>query len=304
VAVVLKDCLAGVVFVDAPVIPYASPHPRKPFRWRLFIFPFASLAVTVVFYTAARFPEYHYLGSPRWLLSFGGVSFAFVIFGILSAIICLCLIALRYRSLPELLAGICLTVTFLFATPFVQMSAQRELFVCCKDPPFIRLMANARNLGQSAFVFASEHDDHYPPHPAVLLLGGKLSPKQLSDYDLSPYVLPSPLPPESAWSTIAADVDAHSTFIYTAADLQNPPGAAFLDPAIIIAYTKPNRVTPGHRIVLFADFSARLVPNADLAKTFAASNTARAKLHLPPFILDGPPPPPPVSPTSTSTPGE
>jgi hypothetical protein len=129
-----------------------------------------------------------------------------------------------------------------------------------------------------------------PPHPAVLLLAGDIRPKSLTDPDIPPFVLPSPLPAASAWAAVASDVDAHSVFVYTAADLIAPPPPASLDPAIILAYTKPSRVIPRHRILIFVNQTSTLVPEADLPKRFAASNAARAHLGLPPFILDGPPP--------------
>jgi hypothetical protein len=154
--------------------------------------------------------------------------------------------------------------------------------------PAFRIQSNLNAITKACFVYASDNNDHFPPHLVILVLDGSVSPNYLSTRDVAPLSLPSPPPPPSAWPTLAAVLDQHSAFIYTGADL-----TATMDAAVIIAYSKKSPLIPNCRLLAFADAHTEFVPDADLPKAFAASNAARATLHLPPVTLDGPPPAPP-----------
>jgi hypothetical protein len=160
-------------------------------------------------------------------------------------------------------------------------------------PPYLHLYTSIRYLSIASAPYAAAHAGHFPPHPAILILDGTLDPRYIAHPGTPPYTPPTPLPPLTDWPLIAPDVDAHSAFVYTGADLVVPllPGPAF---RIVLAYSKPSPLTPNHRVLLFADGHSEYIPDADLPATFATSNAARAKLGLPPFTLDGPPPPPTV----------
>jgi hypothetical protein len=167
-------------------------------------------------------------------------------------------------------------------------------------PPYVNFSSSVSRMVNASRIYAQGHDGHYPPHIAALILDNHFYPLSLID-DVTittPAAFPNPLPPSADWPKYAAEVDAHSIFIYTAADLSDPllitTGINSLDPHIIIAYTKQLPLVPNHRVVAFTDGHPQLIPDKDLPKTFAASNAARAKLHLPPVTLDGPPPYPPT----------
>jgi len=95
----------------------------------------------------------------------------------------------------------------------------------------------------------------------------------------------------SNWQAISADVDIHSAYVYTGADLSN---TSTPDEKIIVLYSRPFRSLPEWRVVAFADGHADFVRAKNLEETFAVSNAARAKRGLPPFALDGPVPVAPV----------
>jgi len=156
------------------------------------------------------------------------------------------------------------------------------------QPKYRRLEYNALTLTLAAREYARTHNGSYPPHWAALLLSTWINPYTLIDTTMTPPSIPNPKPPEAQWRDLAPEVDAHSIFIYVAADLHDPAliKNAFgpsLDPAIIIAYTRPSSDTLGHRILLFAQGDPKLVPESDLPNYFAACNTARSALSLPPL---------------------
>ena len=142
--------------------------------------------------------------------------------------------------------------------------------------------------------FAERHSGAYPPCQAAAIRD------QSQARDAFNYSMSSWSPPP--WKTIESDVDNSSSFIYTGADLTSdqlltlgPP----LNVPIIVAYSKKLPDVPGGRILIFTAYQrTELVADADLPSAFAASNAARAKLHLQPFSLDGPPP---IQPQSTSS---
>ena len=185
----------------------------------------------------------------------------------------------RILLLCVLLTPIVVVFLSLLATP-----RARELH---SDPGY-RMANNLRAIAKSCILYSADNNDHFPPYLTLLLLEGAVSPKQLCDTNLNPLPLPNPLPLEAYWPTLAADLERKSAYIYTAADLTNT-----MDPALIIAYTKPSPLIRGRRIIAFADNHVDFIPDSALPAAFAASNAARAKLGLPPFTLDGPPPAPP-----------
>jgi hypothetical protein len=151
--------------------------------------------------------------------------------------------------------------------------------------PSHRIAMNLNGITKACLVYASDNNDHFPPHPVILILDGSVSPSHFSTPGAKTLSLPNPPPPPSAWPTLAADLDQHSIFIYTAADLTGT-----VDPEVILAYTKKSPLLPNYRLVAFGDAHIENIPESQLPQLFAASNTARAKLGLPPFTLDGPTP--------------
>lgn len=198
---------------------------------------------------------------------------------------------------PRQLVGVILVAIISIATPFLAVISSpraREL----DGGPSHRFGRNLNGIAKSCVLYAFDNSGHFPPDPTILVLDGSLSPKQFSTYDIPPLTLPNPLPPASAWPTLAGTLDQHSAFIYTAADLVDTAMASgnptlSLDPTIIIAYTKKTRLISNGRMVAFADNHVDFIRDAELPAVFAASNATRAKLGLSPITLDGPPPVPP-----------
>jgi hypothetical protein len=158
--------------------------------------------------------------------------------------------------------------------------------------PGTMLSAQETGVVKSAAIWAQGPDGRWPPHLASLLLSGRVSPKAFVALDSPrrPMALPNPPPAEGGWRRIAADVDAHSDLIYTGADLTKQVLEDADAGHIIAVYSTTLEALGDLREVGFADAHVEAVHAADLAKVFAASNTARAKVGLPPFELDGPVP--------------
>ncbi|HUO10841.1 MAG TPA: hypothetical protein VM008_21240 [Phycisphaerae bacterium] len=258
------------------ILSYAPPQRKKPFRYHTLVIAIASIIAVITFDFVYGALDDTYFGPPRWLNSLGRWILIPTLLAPLASLVTLCMLPFHQFTYRQL--GVVLVLApSCFFLPTVLPCHPMEWR---HDFPFERLMANACCLAQSSCVYAADHADHFPPHPAVLLLDNYMSSKQLADFDDTPYVLPAPTPPESAWPTIAPALDARSLFIYTAADLTTPPSP--LDSKIIIAYTKPSRVLPNHHILAFADGHAELARDSELPTYFTNSNTARATLHLPP----------------------
>jgi hypothetical protein len=248
------------------------------------------LTVAAWYLIVAHLPD-HPLGPPRWTRYMDWVADLAYLATLTCVAATLVLLPFRYRSLPHLIFTTIAALTCLCVAP-LRIMTWSELQDRSRHLPFVRLAADAHMLVQCANVYSADHADLYPPHLTVLLLQGDIRPKALAGFDLTPYVLPSPPPSINDWATIAAAVDAQSVFVYTGADLRYLSDETM--DKIIVVYTKPTRVLPGHRILAFADNHAELVTDADLPRYFAASNAARSKRGLPPFVMDGPVPSPPL----------
>jgi prepilin-type processing-associated H-X9-DG protein len=145
--------------------------------------------------------------------------------------------------------------------------------------------ASLRQLGVAFTTYATDNAGAFPPSIAAAAQYGA-DPKNFISKDgtTTPPAFTTPVPD---WHPLAADIEAHTDFIYTGADLHTPT-----DPAIILLYTKD--VYMGHegRNLLFTDGHVEYVRSINLPTLFGESNTARERLHLPPITLDGPPPTP------------
>jgi hypothetical protein len=158
------------------------------------------------------------------------------------------------------------------------------------QPKYYRLESNALALTLAARNYAHAHDGSFPSHWAALLLSDGTNPYKLIDSTMTPPNIPNPRPAEGQWPAFAAEVDAHSIFVYTATDLRDAAliADAFrpsLDSALIIAYTRESPDTPNHRLLLFAHGDPQLIPESDLPKFLTACNIARATLGLPPLVI-------------------
>jgi hypothetical protein len=284
------------------VLDYASPKTaRKPYRHAPLIVALACLVLTLTFVLLKVFAPIGFFGTREIFSTFVGFSVVLCAIGEAATIAALITIRRRFRSPSHLFWVLLGSLACLLGLPLMfLLTGLSTTGSSHAHPPYLRLMAAIRTLDMNCGIYAASHNGKYPPHLAVLILQGTLAPRDVAGLGLPAYIPPSPLPPVSYWPLIATEVDAHSAFIYTAADLYDP-FPAILDSHIILAYSKPDHaITPGHRVLLSAD-GARYVPDADLPAVFAASNAARAKLHLPPFTLDGPPPlPPSTAPAPTS----
>jgi hypothetical protein len=161
-----------------------------------------------------------------------------------------------------------------------------------------------RAIVRACETYAMDHDGHFPPHLAVLLTTGAIKPAQLLDRNA-----PIPLAPLPAarlagapdWRALAAEVEAHCDFTYIGGDLASTSDSDLAESGLIALYSKPGRIHKHMdatmerwdgqgRLVAFADGHSELILDRDLAAVFARSNAARARLKLPPVMLDGPPP--------------
>lgn len=154
---------------------------------------------------------------------------------------------------------------------------------------------------QACQAYAEGHDEHFPPHLAVLLTAGSITPGQLLDRNAPVELKPFPtarLVAPADWRAIAADIEAHCDFTYVGADLTST-----LDESLIALYTKPGRIhrhmkfpeetwDGQGRLVAYADGHTELVLDADLPAVLARGNAVRVKRGLRPVTLDGPPPGP------------
>ncbi len=115
----------------------------------------------------------------------------------------------------------------------------------------------------------------YPPHLAVLVADGSISPDDLLDpfSHTAPAILPSPLAPAD-WPKIVSLIDAHSDYVYTGSGVPIDSG-----PEVIILYDKPIPERGGRYIL--CDANNAFVQDADLAAFFATDAKARAANHLP-----------------------
>jgi hypothetical protein len=270
---------------------YARTSSQKPYRHFFLFFAVLCLTINVAFYLSTAFVPLGF-PHPQWwirLLDYSsGVAF---LLGLLAVIGSLISLFFRFQSLAHTLAVVIAAIVCIVGLPLANSNGWYNLQSAYHHPFYRQIMHDARTLAQDALLYADEHNNHYPPHPAVLVLNGSLTPKELACRHYDPYVLPSPIPPISDWPLIAPELDAHSLFVYTAGDYDTlwPPAQT------ILVYSKPSSATPGYRIVFFGDCKTELLPEKDLPTYFAASNAARAKLGLPPFFLDGPPPSPPTT---------
>jgi prepilin-type processing-associated H-X9-DG protein len=278
-----------LVYLFMATLDYIKARPRKPYHYRYLIIACCAFAIAFTDYLLALYTSPGFPGTPLLIRLSGICSLIASALAILAGIIALVTIAFRFRSIHQLVSTSIFALLFMLGTPFLWFLSEDQTRMTYHHPAYLRHMASARSVVQSVNLFAADHAGRFPPHLASLILSEQVTPKELSDVHLAPYAPPEPLPPETDWPAIAADVDAHSIFIYTGADLVDPTFMS-LDPAIIILYTQPLPCTPGHRIVAFADGHAELIPESDLPKFFDVSNAARAKLRLPAFTLDGPPP--------------
>jgi prepilin-type processing-associated H-X9-DG protein len=144
--------------------------------------------------------------------------------------------------------------------------------------------ASMRQLGNALIEYSSTNYS-FPPSIAAAAQYGATPKNFISK--VSTTTPPAYTPPVTDWHPLAPDIEAHTDFIYTGADLGAPA-----DPSIILLYTKDIYMGHEGRNILFADGHAEYVRSLNLPTTFDASNTARARLHLPPVTLDGPPPTP------------
>ena len=143
--------------------------------------------------------------------------------------------------------------------------------------------ASLRRLGNAFTTYASDNAGAFPPSIAAAAQYGA-DPKNFISKD-STTTPPSFTPPVPAWGPRAPDIEAHTDFIYTGADLHPPT-----DPSIILRYTKDLYMGHEVRAVLFADGHVEYVRSLNLPAAFDASNSARA--GRPPPHLGGPPPTP------------
>jgi hypothetical protein len=229
--------------------------------------------------------------APRWMRVLEIVSGFAVFLSVIAALASLGLLVIRHQSAIHSLAVALAAIVCIVAPPLAHLAALDELAMAYHHPYYPTIMNYGRNLAIGAAIFSFDHNGQYPPHPAVLVLNGTLKPDLLACRQYVTYAMPSPPPLVSDWRSIAVALDAHSLFVYTAGDYDKiePPENA------ILVYTKACHATPGYRVVVFGDFKAKLLPEADLPKYFADSNGARSKLGLPAFVLDGLPPAPPAT---------
>jgi hypothetical protein len=257
---------------------YARPRPN-PYP-RFFFVAVASLAISFTLPALMIFGWEFFGLDPDCILC---LSFATLAIGELATIMAI-------DSVSEDRPAIAFTLPFcLIALPLFSLATCIVMpHRCPPRPAFFHLTSGIRSLSSSSQTYAATHDGRFPPHPPPNIHTGTHDPKDLARPTLAPFVPPAPLPPENTWPAIASVLDAHSLYIYTGADLNasNLPSAS----NIILAYSKPHPYTPSGRVILFADGHSDLIADKDLSKIFAASNSARAKLNLPPFTEGSPPP--------------
>jgi hypothetical protein len=272
---------------------YSPLRATRPYRYAPLVIAGICLAITGAFYLCTVYSTPGFPGPPAWILWFEKTSWIIVIVGESAALIAMMLLIFRYQSLAHLIVVVTAAMLCIVGAPFLILSANWELRLTYHHPYYLQVMANGRFLAQSSVVYAFEHNGRFPPHPAVLLLGGEVRSDELACRQFVPFVVPSSASPESDWRLIASDVDARSLFVYTAADLVDDGSPIF--PEIILLYSKRCPALPGYRVVLFVDCRSELLRETDLPKEFAVSNAVRARLKLPSFDLDGPPPTPSAS---------
>lgn len=145
--------------------------------------------------------------------------------------------------------------------------------------------------------YAERHWDdqgaHFPPHLAALIAGGYLNADDLIDPASS--TMPAKVPPglvEADWPRIAADIDAHSDFVYLGADWVRDGALNQNQGSLILLYSKARHFRAGP-LVSHHGF----VSETAFGGLWKGANDARVNLLLPPITFGGPvpAPPPPVS---------
>lgn len=265
---------------------------RMPFPSRLlFALPIGPVAFLII-WPICDAQGYRLIPTPPWVEYLITAIPFFLLVSIIIAIMCLWL---HKSSTRQRVFVASLSIATILLSVFLYLS----IFGVKYRTPYSAYFGTATRMAKSSHIYALNHNGRYPPHLAAILLDGNFFARQLTDDDTvtTPAAIPYPPPLTDDWHKYAADVDAHTIFVYTAADLADPAlaagGTSSLDARIIMAYTKTLPQVPHHRVVAFVDGTPRLIPDSALLAAFAASNAARAKLGLPPFTLDGPPPLPP-----------
>ncbi len=119
--------------------------------------------------------------------------------------------------------------------------------------------ANLRGIVNSCILWAADHGDMLPEHPAQVIAEG-VSPKLFVDKRTATTVADFSAAELEAgkkdWHTLAAKLDAHNDYLYFGAGLKNSS-----DAAIIIACEKPEGMTDGINVA-YADVHVDYVPTA------------------------------------------
>lgn len=239
---------------------------------------------------------YHLVPAPYPIEFVGLCTLLFLLISGVTAVSYLCFHAFQYGVTARLRK---FTTLPLAATFVMAATVLLGILPIRGHPPFMRILNNATHISQMMQIYAIDHEGRYPPHLSAFLLENPFLARDFVDHRsvTTPPAIPDPPPPSADWPKYVSEVDNHTIFIYTAADLVDPSLTAAnqpaLDRAIIVAYTKKLPLVPRHRIVAFISGPADIIPDADLPAIFAASNAAREKLGLLPFTLDGLPPAPP-----------
>lgn len=280
-----------------PALKYAPRRRRvrKPAPWWPFIILWTLLLLGVGHTLAFNYchgpghlPVPDILSSTRKV---AGVAF---LVGVLGSLLLVPVACLRWNSV-SITSAVAQLVLAVFAV--VTFWPQQTCYDHRCHGAYPVMSAHLSGISKAALGFASEHNDRYPQHVAALLIDGSISTRMLILRSHStPYTPPATLPALEDWATIARDVDAHCDIVYIGGDLTLTPSGP--DPAIIVAYTKRLPVFPRGRILAYQDGNRGYVENAHIPAKFAASNAARAKLGLPPVVLDGPPPAIPTPPAT------
>jgi hypothetical protein len=270
---------------------YAPPG-RMPFPERLLLaLPIGPVAGLILWHICQA-QGFRLVPTPPWVDYLASSIPFFLLTSIIIAIICLWLHkhSTRQRVLVTSLS---------IATVLLSIFLYLFMFGGKYRRPYAQHFGTANRLVEFSHTYAQNHNGRYPPHLAALVLDKPYLADRLIDNDTltTPAAIPNPPPPSVDWSKYAAEVDAHSIFVYSAADLADPTlaagGTSSLDPCIIVMYTKKLPSVPRYRLVTFVTGTHDLIPDSALPAAFAASNAARAKLGLPPFVLDGAVPAPP-----------
>jgi hypothetical protein len=165
-------------------------------------------------------------------------------------------------------------VAFGTAVMIPSLGRARELANRAADGASLTGIAKAANL------YGAENNDALPPHMAVLLINGWVSPKGLvsrssntKPLELTPQQLDAA---KTDWKTIAPLVDAHTDFIYVGAGMHNDVDATI--PLVFSRIGLPGR--DGINIA-FQDAHVEFVRLPMVQMELDTLNAKRHDLHLP-----------------------